>query len=187
MYIKTKLLYPLLAALVLLSFPVLAQEDAPTSKPSAIAPYKTAVGIRYSPTPAYGGSELTFTAKHFIRPESALEANIGFIDHNRAFMTSLQYVWQPQLLTFSRLRPYAGIGLGLTGNMYNNRAEKQPLETNLVILNSIGVEYTFPKIPVAVSLDYRHAFASFKYDDTKDLPKRKLNTIALGLKYTFGK
>jgi hypothetical protein len=77
MCIKTKLLYPILATLVLLSFPVLAQEDAPTFKPNAIAPYKTAVGLRVSANPIYG-SKYSITAKHFIRPESAIEVQADF-------------------------------------------------------------------------------------------------------------
>lgn len=183
---NSKRLYPILCAFSFLTLPALAQDDVPTSKPNAIAPYKTAVGLRMSPTLIYG-PELTITAKHFIRPESALEAEIGMVNYNRSYLASLQYVWQPQLLTSKRFRPYVGIGLGVTGTNYTPRAEKQDFETNLVGLTKFGIEYTFPKAPIALSLDYRHAFYGYKTDDYKHVPLNRLNNIGFGLKYTFGK
>ena len=184
---KNKRLYPILCAFTLLSTPLMAQtSDAPTSKPNAIAPYKTAIGLRLSPSPAYG-SELSFTAKHFISPESALEAQICLINYNRGYMASLQYVWQPQLLTPKRLRPYAGIGLGITGTEFNRYGEKQALATNLVGVFSIGIEYSFTKVPLTLSLDYRNAFAGYKTDYDKHVPLNRLNNVGFGLKYRFGK
>ena len=184
---KNKCLYPALCAFALLSTPLMAQtDDAPTSKPNAIAPYKTAIGLRLSPTPMYG-SELVLTAKHFIRPESALEAQVGFINYNRGFMASLQYVWQPQLLTSKRFRPYAGIGLGITGSNFNRHGEQQSLSTNVIGLASFGIEYSFAKLPLALSLDYRHAFAGYKTDYDKHVPLKRLNNVGFGLKYRFGK
>ncbi|MFD2513915.1 outer membrane beta-barrel protein [Pontibacter locisalis] len=181
---RKKQLLPILGLISLMTTPALAQEDALTSKPGALAPYKTAIGFRYSPSNKFG-ADLAITAKHFIRPESAIEAQVGITNYNRAYFASIQYVWQPQLLTSNRLRPYAGIGLGLSGTEFNRNGEQQPFSTNLVGLGNIGIEYTFPKVPLSLSLDYRHAIFGYKTDSFKDLPINRLNNIGIGLKYNF--
>lgn len=177
-------LFPLLGLFSLMATPVLAQEDAPTSTPGALAPYKTAIGFRYSPSNQFG-ADLAITAKHFIRPESAIEAQMGITNYNRGYLASIQYVWQPQLLTSSRLRPYAGIGIGLTGTEFNTQGEQQPWSTNLIGIASFGIEYTLSKAPLTFSLDYRHAFVGYKTDSFKDVPLNRLHNIGLGVKYLF--
>jgi hypothetical protein len=179
---KSKIIAAAIGIVCLMVHPIMAQDESPTSKPNAIAPYKTAVGIRLSSYHMYG-SDLSVSAKHFIRPEKALELQVGTT--SRHHHASLQFIWQPQLLTSPRLRPYAGIGLGLTGTEFNRYGEKQPMETNLVGLASFGIEYTFPKAPMTLSLDYRHAFVGYKHDYEKDVPINRLNNLGFGLKYSF--
>ena len=184
---KIKLLLPLLGALSYFSAPALAQnDDAPTSKPGAVAPYRTSVGLRFSPSGKYG-TDLTITARHFIRPESAIEAQVGLFNFNRGYQASLQYVWQPQLLSSQRLRPYAGIGIGITGTEFNRYGEQQSMATNLTGIASVGIEYTFSKIPLALSLDYRFAFVGDTTDPVKDVPLNRFNNVGVTVKYTFGR
>ncbi|MBC5994220.1 outer membrane beta-barrel protein [Pontibacter cellulosilyticus] len=181
---KRKLLLSLSGALCLFALPALAQDDAPTSKPNAISSYKTAIGLRFSPSYRFR-PDVTVTAKHFISPEFAVEAQAGTADYDKGYHASLQYVWQPQLLTSQRLRPYAGIGLGVTGTEVSRYREEQPLSTNLIGIGSIGLEYSFAKVPISLSVDYRHALFGYKTDSFKDMPINRINNVAVGLKYNF--
>ncbi|MHA6248677.1 hypothetical protein ACXYMU_12115 [Pontibacter sp. CAU 1760] len=178
---KNKLILPLLSALALAASPLRAQE-LPTPKPQAVAPYKFSAGLRVS---MFGpsGTLPELRLKYFVKPEAALELQVGKVGFRESYQASLHYLWQPQLLTSNRLRPYAGLGLGLTGTTRDVHYEEQPLQTNLVGIATIGLEYTFPKAPIALSLDYRHTFAGYKTDQFKDVPLRRMNNIGLSVKY----
>ncbi|AKD05566.1 hypothetical protein PKOR_06755 [Pontibacter korlensis] len=180
-----KLLLPIMGALSLFALPAIAQ-DTPTSKPNAIAPYKTAIGYRASvggPT----GIQHELRIKRFVKPEAALELQVGRWGHRESYQASLHYLWQPQLLTSSRLRPYAGVGIGAVGTTRGWYYEKQPLKVGAILLASVGVEYAFQKIPLAVSLDYRHAVLGVNTDSYSFRGFSYMNTLGLGLKYTIGK
>ncbi|GAB3825622.1 hypothetical protein GCM10028895_35450 [Pontibacter rugosus] len=180
-----KLLLPLLGAMTLFALPVLAQET-PASTPQAVAPYKTAIGFRTS----FGGSSGTHSdlrLKHFIKPETALELQVGQLSYRDTYQASLHYIWQPQLLSTSRLRPYAGIGIGAVGTTRNRLYEKQDLEMGAVVLGSVGIEYTFRKLPLSVSLDYRHTLLGLSTSTFQYRGYSSMNSVGLGLKYTFGK
>ncbi|WP_299758848.1 hypothetical protein [uncultured Pontibacter sp.] len=183
---KTKLLLPLLSALSYFSSPALAQTDVPTSKPQAVAPYKTSLGLHAT----WGGpsgisSELRL--KHFVGSQSALElqAGLGQWQNRGVYQASLHYLWQPQLLTSSRFRPYAGFGVGAVGSTSFN--EKQDMEIQAALLTSIGIEYTFPKLPLAVSVDYRHTLVRLNTHTFDAFNKSNMGTLGIGLKYTFGR
>ncbi|MCX2740485.1 hypothetical protein [Pontibacter anaerobius] len=184
---KTKLLFPLLGALSYFAGPALAQtDDVPSSKPQAVAPYKTSLGFRTT----WGGpsgidSELRL--KHFVGPQSALELQVGQWHYQRAYQASLHYLWQPQLLTSSRLRPYAGLGIGAVGGSRDRFNEKQDMEVGAMLLASVGIEYTFPRLPLAISVDYRHMMLGLNTNNFEYFGHSRISTLGVGLKYTFGK
>ncbi|GHA64020.1 outer membrane beta-barrel protein [Pontibacter akesuensis] len=182
---KNKLLLPLLGAIALFATPALAQ-DTPTSKPQATAPYNTSIGFRAS---VAGPSGLTpeIRIKHFIRPQSALELQVGQWNYQGAYQASLHYLWQPQLLTSSRLRPYAGLGIGAVGSTKDRFGERQVMETHAVLLGSVGVEYAFRKLPLAVSLDYRYVVTGFNTHSFDAVNGSRASTFGIGLKYTLRK
>jgi len=111
-----------------------------------------------------------------------VEAQFGRLSGS-AYQASLHYIWQPQLLSSSRFRPYAGIGVGLTATDRNIYGEEQHLETGAVGIATVGIEYTFPKAPIALSLDYRHSFAGYKSNYLRDVPLRRMNNFGFSVKY----
>ncbi|WP_276498310.1 hypothetical protein [Pontibacter litorisediminis] len=183
---KTKLLLPLLGALSYFSSPAQAQDDAPTSKPRAMAPYKTSLGL-HSTWGGPSGFSSELRLKRFVSPQSALELQVGQWQYQGAYQASLHYLWQPQLLTSSRIRPYAGIGIGAVGSTRGLFNEKQDMVVRAVALTSIGIEYTFPKLPLAISVDYRHTLIRFNAHTFNAINDNNHNTLSVGLKYTFGK
>ncbi|PKV67138.1 outer membrane protein [Pontibacter ramchanderi] len=160
-------------------------QDSVQVKTQVSAPYKLAVGMRYASGPA--GVALGLTAKYFIREQAALEAYSDLNPSSRHFLASLSYVWQPKLATSGRLRPYAGIGIGMlrTNNPAPMYFDGPDSYTNLVGVASFGVEYTMKKIPLAISLDYRSAFVRYGRSTPPYVHLNNSNTIGLGLKYTF--
>ncbi|WP_266203696.1 hypothetical protein [Pontibacter kalidii] len=184
---KTKLLLPLLSALSCLAAPALAQTiEAPSSKPGAVAPYRTSLGFRTT----WGGPSGVNTElrlKHFIRPQSALELQAGQWHYQGAYQASLHYLWQPQLLTSSRIRPYAGLGIGAVGGTRDRFNEKQDMEVGAVLLGSVGIEYTFPRLPLAISLDYRFTAIGLNTNTFEYFGHSRMNTLGVGLKYTLGR
>ena len=161
-------------------------QDSLQVKPQVSAPYKVAVGIRYAiagPT----GTDLGITAKYFIGKQSALEAYSNLSTEKRYFLASLSYIWQPKLATSDRLRPYAGIGLGLlrTNNPSPEYYGGPAAYTNPVAVASFGVEYSFKKTPLAISLDYRSTFVRYGRSTPQYVDLNNSSNIGLGLKYTF--
>ncbi|WP_242921486.1 hypothetical protein [Pontibacter liquoris] len=152
-------------------------QDSLSVKPAATAPYKLAIGARYY---AGGplGADVSISAKYFIGRESALEAQSNIFHGSRYFLTSLSYIWQPQLLTSSRLQPYAGLGVGVMKSRTYYPAEER-VKINPVGVATFGIEYSFKNAPIALSLDYR---ATFLRLDNTDTPP----TISLGNTSNFG-
>lgn len=130
------------------------------------------------------GGDLGITAKYFIGRQSALEAFSSLSMESRYFLASLSYIWQPKLATSERFRPYAGIGFGIIrpdNSMYHNN---EPTRSNLVVIPSFGVEYSFKKLPLAISLDYRSTFMRIG-GGSSYLNLNNTSNLGLGLKYTF--
>lgn len=178
---KKRLIFPLLVAMLLTASSLHAQ-DAPASKPQATAPYKAAFGLRTTFSGPSGiKSELRL--KYFINSEAALELQAGEWFYQKAYHASLHYLWQPQLLSSSRFRPYAGIGIGVVGTTRDKFHEQQNLEMGAVLLGSLGVEYTFPRLPLALSLDYRHTLLGLNTDTFRAIRPAGMNTLGFSVKY----
>ncbi len=178
---KSKLILPLLSALTLAASPLRAQ-DTLTSKPQAVAPYKFSAGLRVS-TGGPAGTLPELRLKYFVKPETALELQVGKLGFQESFQASLHYLWQPQLLTSNRLRPYAGIGIGAVGTGRDRNFEKQDMQVGAVLLSTVGIEYTFPKIPLALSLDYRHTILGLNTNTFDYIGFSRVNTVGLSVKY----
>ncbi|WP_299984101.1 outer membrane beta-barrel protein [uncultured Pontibacter sp.] len=162
-----------------------AQQDSLHVKPYVSAPYKLAVGMRYATGPA--GLALGITAKYFIREQAALEAYSDLNPEARQFLSSISYVWQPKLTTSSRLRPYAGVGVGLlhTKNPAPMYFDGPSSYTNPVGVFSFGAEYAFKKLPLAISLDYRSTFLRYGRSTPAYVNHYRASNLGIGLKYTF--
>jgi opacity protein-like surface antigen len=160
-------------------------QDTLQVKQQVSAPYKLAVGFRYATGPT--AITLGVTAKYFIREQAALEVYSDLNPEARHFLTSLSYVWQPKLATSARFRPYAGIGVGVlhTKNPAPTYFEGPASYTKPVGVYSFGVEYSFKKIPLALSLDYRSTFLRNGPSTPYYFPYHRANNVGLGLKYTF--
>jgi len=172
---------PLLGLLALAVAPLHAQ-DAPSTTLQATAPYRTAIGLRYSPSSA-AGPDASISIKHFFRRETAVEAQVGRLPYSSAYQASLHYIWQPQLLSSSRFRPYAGVGVGVTGTNRDIYGEQQRMEIGAVGMVTIGIEYTFPRAPLSLSLDYRHTFVGYKTDYLRDVPLQRMSNLGFSVKY----
>ena len=161
--------------------PALQAQDSLLVTPRATMPYKFAFGLRYSP--AGPGSDYSFTAKYFLSSQSALEVQASKLTYSDNYMATLNYIWQPQLLTSPNLRPYAGLGIGMLH--YQDHHHEGPVtKTNPVAVITAGIEYTFPKAPVAISLDYRAPI--LRYDNsntTPRLPLSRFSNFGLGIKF----
>lgn len=177
-----KLIISLIGLLLCLS---VQAEDSLQVKQQVSAPYKLAVGLRYASGPQ--GADLGVTAKYFIGKQSALEAYSDLNPESRYFLASLSYIWQPKLATSDRLRPYAGLGIGLlrTNNPYPPYYDGPPSYTNPVGVATFGVEYSLKKIPLAISLDYRSTFVRYGRSTPPYVNLNNSSNIGLGLKYTF--
>lgn len=130
----------------------LLAQDSLSVTPAATKPYKLALGVRYSP--GGPGADFGFTAKYFIGTQSALEAQVLKLTYSDSYMATVSYVWQPQLLTSSGLRPYISAGLGAMRYL-DRHPDVSFIKTNPIAVVSAGIEYKLPKAPVALSLDYR--------------------------------
>ncbi|MCP2042888.1 outer membrane beta-barrel protein [Pontibacter sp. HSC-36F09] len=177
---KKKLLISCFSMLVFISAQA---QDSLQVKPQVSAPYKLAVGLRYS-TGGPMGVDLGVSAKYFIGRESALEAHTALSPAARFHLTSLSYIWQPKLLTSERFRPYAGIGAGLL-TVRDGFSNDDAKYTRAVAVATFGVEYKFKKVPIAISLDYRSTFIRFGPAVPAYYNLNNTSNIGLGVKYTF--
>ena len=162
-----------------------AQDSLQVQPQQVSAPYKLAVGPRYAV--GLAGLTLGVTAKYFIREQSALEAYSDLNPDSRQFISSISYLWQPKLATSNRLRPYAGIGVGLlrTNNPAPTYFDGPATYINPVGVVSFGAEYSFKKLPLALSLDYRSTFLRYGRSTPHYVNQYRSNNLGIGLKYTF--
>jgi opacity protein-like surface antigen len=176
-----KLLLSLIGMLTILTA---QSQDSPQVKPQASAPYKLAVGLRYT-VGAGGYTDLGLTGKYFVTDQSALEAYVMIPSNSRDFLASLSYVWQPKLGFSERFRPYAGAGAGIL------RHTDWPLEIegkpriSPIAFGMIGIEYQFKKLPMALSLDYRTPMLSTGANAPHSNHISRFSSLSVGLKYTF--
>jgi opacity protein-like surface antigen len=176
---KKKLLISLISLCV---WGTVQAQDSLHVKPQVSAPYKAAVGLRYS-AGGPAGADLGITAKYFFRPQSALELHSTINPEARYYLASLSYIWQPKLATSDRFRPYAGIGVGFLrpdNRFYGEETDR----SNIVIIPTLGIEYKFKRIPIAISLDYRSTFLRVS-NGASQLNMNHSSNLGLGLKYTF--
>jgi hypothetical protein len=177
----------LLLCLCGLTLPATLQaQDSLSVKPQVQAPYKLAIGARFAAGAATGG-DLSISAKYFIGKESALEAQSSVNPESRFFLASLSYIWQPKLATSDRFRPYAGLGVGILRSRnyyYDGSSMNEFIKVNPVAVATFGIEYTFKKAPIALSLDYRSTF--MRYDNSNRPTYFSLNqssNLGLGVKF----
>ncbi|RAU84191.1 porin family protein [Pontibacter arcticus] len=177
---KSAILVPALLCLILNSY----AQDAPTSEPGATAPYKTAIGFR---TTFGGPSGLTsnLSIKHFFWKEAALELQAGQTGNRNTYHTTLSFIWQPQLISVSRLRPFAGAGIGVAGTNRDAFGERQNFEVRPVLTGVVGIEYTFPKAPISISADYRFHILGVNTHNYGAFQGGRANDFGISLKYTF--
>ncbi len=103
--------------------------------------YSSAIGLKFSSNSGLGGSAITY--KHFIKPNTAIEALVSFSDpiaigalyqvyKNLGQTNSLQwYYGGGGYFAFSKPK----VGLGATG--------------------VIGIDYKFDNVPINLSLDFK--------------------------------
>ena len=174
----------LLLCLCGLALPATLQaQDSLTVKPQVQAPYKFAIGARFSPG-GLTGADLSISAKYFIGKESALEVQSSVNPESRYYLASLSYIWQPKLATSDRFRPYAGLGVGVLRSRYYYDGSSEYIKVNPVGVATFGIEYTFKKAPIALSLDYRSTFIRF---DNSNRPTyfslNQSSNLGLGVKF----
>lgn len=110
---------------------------------------------------------------------------MGQWHYHESYQASLHYIWQPQLLTSSRLWPYAGIGIGAVSTTRDRYLEKQDMEVGAVLLASAGVGHAFPRIPLSLSVDYRQTMLGYNTQTLRSLPYTRMHSFGIGLKYIF--
>jgi hypothetical protein len=174
----------LLTILSTCAFLNLQAQDLPDTKPQVSAPYKAAVGFRYT-VAGSGYTDLGITAKYFVTDQSALEAYVMIPSKSSDFLASLSYVWQPKLSFSERFRPYAGVGAGVLrhANIFNTVDGR--IYTSPIAFGTVGIEYQFKKLPLALSLDYRTPLFSTGVNALHYNQRSQVSNIGVGLKYTF--
>lgn len=175
---------PLISLVSLFTCLSVQAQDLPDTKPQASAPYKAAVGLRY--TVGGGGyTDLGLTAKYFITDQTAFEVYTKLPFYSRDYLASLSYIWQPKLGFSERFRPYVGAGAGIL------RHTNWPLEyegeprISPIAFGMIGIEYQFKKLPMALSLDYRTPMLSAGTYAPHSNHISRISSLSVGLKYTF--
>lgn len=130
--------------------------------------YRVAAGLKFS-------YEFGPSGKYFYDKDTAIEAILGLRSHGAVFTA----LWEKHvpILEVDKLKLYYGFGahLGGTGNNTNPKFDKTILTGADGI---VGVEYTIPDAPIAISLDLnpRLELGHGPYFDLAP---------GLGLKYTF--
>ncbi|SIQ65976.1 outer membrane beta-barrel protein [Pontibacter lucknowensis] len=159
-------------------------QDMSDAKPQASAPYKAAVGLRYT-VAGSGYTDLGITAKYFVTEQSALEAYVMIPSNSSDFLASLSYVWQPKLSFSERFRPYAGVGVGVLRHTSIRYPMDGKTYTSPVAFGTVGVEYQFKKLPLALSVDYRTPLFTTGVNAPHYNNRSQISNIGVGLKYTF--
>jgi len=147
------------------------------SKQSNAQDYKTAVGLKF------GGYENGISLKYFTTSDIALEGILGFRSHG-IVITGLYEIHQ-EAFGVKELKFYYGAGahIGSEGSgVYHTIGGGDQVYNNSHILLGVdgvlGLEYTIPQAPIAISLDLnpRVELATGPFFDIAP---------GLGIKYTF--
>jgi len=179
-FIRTKL--PLMKKLLITLFVsatfllVANRSGAQDSQSQGSGDYKTAVGLKFGPF------EDGVSIKYFATDDVSYDGLIGFRDHGLVF-TGL-YELNQEAFNVPALKFYYGFGahIGAVGKGEIDNFNGASYYNNSHILlgadGVIGLEYTLPGAPIAISLDLdpRVELASGPYFDLAP---------GLGLKYTF--
>jgi outer membrane protein W len=176
-----KLLISLCSLMICLSAQA---QDLPETKPQASAPYKAAVGLRYTVGGA-GYTDLGLTAKYFITDQTALEAYTKLPFYSRDYLASLSYIWQPKLAFSERFRPYVGAGAGILRHTNSPLEHEGEPRISPIAFGMVGIEYQFKKLPMALSLDYRTPLLSTGTHTPHYNHVSRISSLSLGLKYTL--
>ena len=130
--------------------------------------YKNAIGIRCG-----WGAEVSY--QRYIAPANRLEGTIGINRYGFSVEAMHQWMFELPFNTAGVWQWYAGAGAGI--GSWNNKDFKEGFSFGL--LGQVGIEYTFAKIPLQLSLDYRPGFY-FLPEDQSDW-----GGIAIGVRYCF--
>lgn len=115
--------------------------------------YTTAIGIKTGgyARAGFGGLNL----KHFISSENALEVTVG--GGNNYWRAQVFFEWQKPTGWTENLDWYIGLGggIGSWGSNYWGPNVNDKYSSGLFIIGSgvIGLDYTFPGIPINIALD----------------------------------
>lgn len=159
-------------------------QDLPDTKPQASAPYRAAVGLRYTVGGA-GYTDLGLTAKYFITDQTAFEVYTKLPFYSRDYLASLSYIWQPKLGFSERFRPYAGAGAGILRHTNSPLEHEGEPRISPIAFGMVGIEYQFKKLPMALSLDYRTPLLSSGTYAPSHKHISRISSLSVGLKYTF--
>ncbi|MBK0380494.1 hypothetical protein [Mucilaginibacter segetis] len=147
------------------------------SKRSDAQDYQTAVGLKF------GGFENGPSVKYFTQSNVALEGILGIRDHGLV-ITGLYEIHQ-EAFNVPLLKFYYGFGAHIgsvgRGNYKRFNGDDQYYGNSHILLGgdaTLGLEYTLPDAPIAISLDLnpRLELATGPFFDLAP---------GLGLKYTF--
>lgn len=114
--------------------------------------YKTALGFRL-------GSSQGITLKHFIKEDAAMEAILS--TRWGGFVVTGIFEKHFPLAEINGLKWFIGGGgyLGFwTERSKNKNIDRQYAHTSIGVAGIIGVEYTFPKVPINLGLDWKPEF-----------------------------
>ena len=119
------------------------------------------------------GAELSY--QRYIAPENRLEATLGI--NRYGFSVEGMYQWMNDIPSDAagEFKWYPGVGAGI--GIWNNEAFMTGFTAG--VLGQIGIEYSFAKVPLMLSLDYRPGFyivPEFCFD---------WSGMALGIRYCF--
>lgn len=127
-----------------------AQDDLPVPAPKEQKPYKAAVGIRLSSSPAVVNNSISF--RYFFKENQAIEALVSLGDP--IAFGALYQIHNP--LAVEGLNWFYGGGayLGFE-KYYHTTKNKDVTEPNVGAQGVVGLDYKFTGIPLNISLDWK--------------------------------
>ncbi len=130
--------------------------------------YKNAIGIR-------GGYGAEVSYQRYLAPSNRLEATLGI--NRYGFSVEGVHQWMQDLPINSNgiWQWYAGVGAGF--GVWSSKDFDEGF--SLGVLGQIGIEHTFAKVPLMLSLDYRPGFYL--------IPQTSFDWtgFAIGIRYCF--
>lgn len=130
--------------------------------------YKNAIGIR-------GGWGVEVSYQRYIAPKNRIEATLGINRYGFSVEGMYQWMFNLPINTAGIWQWYAGAGVGI-GSWSSSKFDKG---FSLGVLGQAGIEYTFSKIPLMLSFDYRPGFYFLPETDFD------WSGFALGVRFCF--